>query len=341
MATYKVIQDIEADDKLIWMFSFRQFVYAFIAIIFLFFSYIFYAKHVVFLDIFSLPVVLFTGVLAFPFGKDQPTEVWVLAKVRFFIKPRKRIWTQYGARDLVTITVPKKVEVNLTDNLSQNEVRSKLQALANTIDTRGWAIKNVSSNINSPVTTTNDDRLISPVIVSTDPSEQYVSSSEDIMDETANPLAQKMQTMINASENEHKKEIIDKLQNIKQQQPQNDSTTKDQSNTSKQTGQIDENVLSDQLKNMVKAQHLSLGHLRDVNKLQAEAKRKEEIIASARAQSAAKKIKEKEKPEAISNPDIIKLANRDDLNVTVLANEINKKNSGKDSKNKEVVISLH
>ncbi len=336
MATYKVIQDIEADDKLIWMFSFRQFVYAFIAVIFLFFSYVFYAKHVAFLDILSLPVVLFTGVLAFPFGKDQPTEVWVLAKVRFFIKPRRRVWTQDGARELVTITVPKKVEVNLTDNLSQSEVKSKLQALANTIDTRGWAIKNVTGNINAPSNTGNDnDRLISPVMVSTDPSEQYVSSSEDIMDETANPLAQQMQTMINASESEHKKEIIDKLQSIQKQQTQNAPTTKDQSKDSKQTGQIDENILSDQLKNISKTQHLSLEHLRDVNKLQAEAKRKEETITIAKAQAEAEQIKEKLK--SAPNPDIIKLANRDDLNVTVLANEINKK----DSKDKEVVISLH
>ena len=337
MATYKVIQDIEADDKLIWMFSFRQFVYAFIAVIFLFFSYMFYAKHVAFLDILSLPVVLFTGVLAFPFGKDQPTEVWVLAKVRFFIKPRRRIWAQGGERKLVTITAPKKIEVNLTDNLSQTEVKSKLQALANTIDTRGWAIKNINTNINNSMNSIDEDRLISPVVISTDPSEQYVSSSEDIMDERSNPLAQKIQTMINVSETEHKKEIIEKLQDIQKQQLKTAPIVEGKVSKSIPTDQIDENTLNNQLKNMTKNQHLSLEHLREVNRLQTEAKRKKENITPAQAKT--NQLGVKEKPNIDSNPDIIKLANRDDLNITVLANEINLKNS--DSKTKEVVISLH
>ena len=333
MATYKVIQDIEADDKLIWMFSFRQFVYAFISVIFMFASYLFIAKHVAFLNIFSVPVVIFTGVLAYPFGKDQPTEVWVLAKVRYFIKPKRRIWSQDGAKELVTITVPKKVEVNLTDNLSQNEVRSKLQALANTIDTRGWAIKNVGLNYSSSIYLDNNDgdRLISPVIVSDDPSEEYVSTSEDIMDEKANPLAQKMQSMIDQKEKQHKQQILAELQNIDHQAPLVNKPIGSEPPILKNNQAIDENKISNQLKYMDNAQHLSLSHLRDIDKLQEEQKN-QQLVQNSSTQ--------KEKQKSIPNPDIIKLSNRDDLKISVLDNEINKKKlKGPDPK--EVVISLH
>src|SRR5581483_2711385 len=137
MATYKVLQDIEAEDKLLGPLSFRQFIYGCITAMLLYFCFLAITKHAAFLVLLFLPIAGLTGFFAWPWGRDQPTEVWALAKVRFLVKPRRRIWDQSGTKELVTITAPKKVEPIYTNGLSETEVRSRLQALADTIDTRG------------------------------------------------------------------------------------------------------------------------------------------------------------------------------------------------------------
>src|SRR5690242_7436024 len=109
MANYKVIQDIEAEDKLLGPLTLRQFIYALVSVFFLYICFIVIKSKVYLLLFAFFPPALFTGFFAFPFMKDQPTEVWALAKIRFMFKPRKRVWDQMGVKELVTITVPKKV----------------------------------------------------------------------------------------------------------------------------------------------------------------------------------------------------------------------------------------
>src|SRR5476651_1493159 len=150
MATYKVLQDIEAEDKFVGPLTLKQFIFAGIAFVCAYLSFFFLTKHAWILVIPLLPVMVTTGFLAFPWGRDQPTEIWLLAKIRFFLKPKRRIWNQSGVEQLVTITVPKRTEPEYVgSNLSQTEVRSRLKALASTIDSRGWAIKNVNVNLTS------------------------------------------------------------------------------------------------------------------------------------------------------------------------------------------------
>src|SRR5262245_43987443 len=99
MASYKVIQDIEAEDKLVGPLSLRQFIYAGIAALCGYLSFFSLSKGLGLLLFIFVPPMLFTGFFAFPFGRDQPTEVWALAKIRFFLKSRKRIWDQSGVKD--------------------------------------------------------------------------------------------------------------------------------------------------------------------------------------------------------------------------------------------------
>src|SRR6185437_12722766 len=134
MATYKVIQDIEAEDKLVGPLTLRQFIYAGIAALSGYLGFLFATKGAAFMLALFVPVVFVCGFFAFPWGRDQPTEIWALAKIRFMLKPRRRIWDQGGVRDLVTITAPKVVEIVRTNGLNQDEVHSRLQALADTID---------------------------------------------------------------------------------------------------------------------------------------------------------------------------------------------------------------
>ena len=214
MATYKVIQDIEAEDKLIGPLTLRQFIYAGIAAVFLYLSYFVTTHGLAFAMVFFLPIALFTGFLAFPWGRDQPTEVWALAKIRFMLKPRRRVWDQSGIKELVTITAPKQVVMNYTNNLSQDEVRSRLQALASTIDTRGWAVKNAGLvGATQTDLMANSDRLVGPALLPKPVDDTDIRASDDIMDEQNNAGAQRLQSMIDQSAKDHRNKILENLNN--------------------------------------------------------------------------------------------------------------------------------
>ena len=79
MATYKVIQDIEAEDKLLGPLTLKQFVYAIIVVVCGFVAFKL-ATIGWYLALPFIPPMLFFGVMAAPLGRDQPTEVWLIAK---------------------------------------------------------------------------------------------------------------------------------------------------------------------------------------------------------------------------------------------------------------------
>jgi hypothetical protein len=213
MATYKVIQDIEAEDKLVGPFSFRQFVYILIAAFLGYLSFICVAKGAAFLLILFIPPMVFCLFFAWPWTPDQPTEVWALARIRFLVKSRKRVWNQSGIKEFVTVTVPKKIERNYTDGLSQTEVRSRLHALAHTIDTRGWAIKNASMSNGAVVAADpTSDRLLDFAAMPQEVSNLDIRDSDDILDEVNNPSAQQMTTMIDESSRARRQDLMDRLQ---------------------------------------------------------------------------------------------------------------------------------
>ena len=217
MSTYKVIQDIEAEDKLVGPLSFRQFIYALVAAFCFYICFIVATHGATVLLLAFGPPGLISGFFAFPFGKDQPTEVWALAKIRFIFKPRRRIWDQSGVKELVTITVPKKVVVVRTDGLSVNEVQSRLSALANTIDSRGWAVKNVNLNLAAQLNSTSgvvasSDRLIEASGLPQEVPSNDIVAADDILDEQNNPIAHQFDQMIAASTQAHRQEIMAMMQ---------------------------------------------------------------------------------------------------------------------------------
>ncbi len=228
MATYKVIQDIEAEDKLLGPLSMRQLIYAAIAVSSIFLAYQL-ALHVKwFLAVPFLPIIGLFGLLAAPFGHDQSSEIWLLAKVRFLLKPRSRIWDQNGIKQLVTITVPKRVEQRLTNGMDQSEVASRLQALASTLDSRGWAIKNAAVNLASQpsyIGQASSDRLVAPSSMPQDVPSIDINASDDILDAASNATAQHLDQLINASAQDHKQRVVEQLQNphAAQQLPSKDS----------------------------------------------------------------------------------------------------------------------
>jgi hypothetical protein len=219
MAVYKVIQDIEAEDKLIGFLTLKGFIYAAIAgtLTFIEFRLLFIGTPLkwLFILMFLGPIILF-GVLASPLGREQPTEVWLLSRVRFFFKPRRRVWDQSGVNNLVTITAPKRIEHQLTKNLSQTEVHSRLQALASTLDSRGWAVKNATLSVGAAPSYLEDsaegsDRLIEPSSLPQNTQVIDIHAADDIMDEQNNPTAQNFAALMQQADTDRKKSIVDKI----------------------------------------------------------------------------------------------------------------------------------
>lgn len=216
MATYKVIQDIEAEDKLVGPLTLRQFIYAAIACIAGYLSFIAISKGFPYILIILGPVFITAGFFAFPWKGEQPTEIWALAKIRFLIKPRRRIWDQSGVKEVVTITAPKQVQTEYTNGLTQNEVRSRLRALADTIDSRGWAIKNSNVNMYAQpalvMAEPTSDRLLGPSTLPQEVEPVEVLPADDMLDEQNNRVAQQVDSMIEASTKAHRKKIMESLQ---------------------------------------------------------------------------------------------------------------------------------
>lgn len=219
MSQYKVLQDIEAEDKLLGPLSLRQFIYAVIVVVL---GFVAWRLLIVqwFLAIPFLPPIVFFALLAAPFGREQSSEVWMLAKVRYFIFPRRRIWSQDGIQNLVTITAPKIEHKNVTKNFDKDEAQSRLKALAATMDTRGWAIRNVSTNgYQNPFNQADSsDRLLE---LQTTPDESLLSvkPSDDVLDNNT-PLAQNMGSLQAQSQQAHRQAILQKMQTLAAQQKQ-------------------------------------------------------------------------------------------------------------------------
>ena len=145
MAQYKVPQDVEADDKLIGPFSFRQFVYLLVAAGLV-------ALCIPLFNIFPLliilpaPFILFLLALSLPLKKDQPMETYLSAVLSYYMKPHNRLWEPGEPESIIVITAPKKTdEVHLKD-IDQDEAMHRLSFLADIVDTEGYAIKGASNN---------------------------------------------------------------------------------------------------------------------------------------------------------------------------------------------------
>lgn len=313
MATYKLIQDIEAEDHILGPLTLRQFIYGLVAAFLYYISFVVITKHVTILLVLFLPFALFLTFFAFPFRRDQPTEVWALAKLRFLVKPRKRIWSQSGIKNLVTITVPKKIEQHLTNGLSETEVQNRLKTLALTIDTRGWAVKNMvqapEQDINQPVD--DSDRLINPGSIPKPVPEYDVTRQEDMLDDLS-PQSIHLSDAITQSEKSHRQQLISTMGNIRLQNQQ-------------EVNQVDKTSEADLIKTLKDrnvTNGLSTSHMHRIEKTDLN-----------------KPIPPKPQPTKPNhiNPAILNFAlNNNGLSVQSLANEA--KTSSSDN---EVVVNLH
>ncbi len=143
MSSYKVPQDVEADDKIIGPFSFRQFIYLIIVTLA---GFIAYGLAQLFLPLMliPMPIIIFFGALALPLRKDQPMEIFMAAMVSFYLKPHKRLWDPDGVESLIEITAPKIPEIQRIKDISQDEAQRRLSYLSEIVDSQGWAVRGVA-----------------------------------------------------------------------------------------------------------------------------------------------------------------------------------------------------
>ena len=144
MAQYKVPQDVEAEDKLLGPFTFRQFIYLLIAAAGVAGAWGLFQLFPL-LALIPLPFVFFFGILALPVRKDQPMETYLAAVISFYLKPNRRVWTAGQRESTIKIIAPKKAEKSRTRNITEDEASHRLSFLASIVDTEGYAIRGDSS----------------------------------------------------------------------------------------------------------------------------------------------------------------------------------------------------
>ena len=350
MATYKVLQDIEAEDKFLGPLTLKQFIFGSITIVCLYLGFLFLTKGLWPIVIFLAPIAFVSGFLAFPWGRDQPTETWLLAKLRYYFKPRRRVWNQTGIQELVKINVPKKVLLYTGNNLSQAEVQNRLQALAETVDTRGWATKNVSSNIyNNPNTNISmgdsSDRLAPATTL---PDTGLNLDADDGNDIFSNSKVQALESQLQNSASERKNSIKSKV--LKQETNESNWFMKESEKvpegytkftTAPLVSDTSDYSLSNQFRGSAgpetEADKAMLEDIHRSKKLEEQSFHNHKVINPNNNIMPSNQAPLPVTPPA--NPATIELARNNDRNIDSIAREINQIHSNEDQD--EVSVSLH
>ena len=342
MSVYKVPQDVEAEDKLLGPFSFRQFIFLIVAVVSLGAAYIL-ARILLPLGLIPVPIALFFGALALPLRKDQPMEVYLAAVISFMLKPKKRLWQPDGIEYLVEVTAPKTEETTRRNSYNQEEVQRRLSYLANLVDSRGWSIRGV----NDPDSSMQADLY------------NEAQTAFDPLDETG-ATAQNITNLINQSDARRRQAMIQTMsaaQQIAPDDPQSTSSTDNsQSNQSSGSNSSASNTQSDQTS--VLDDSTSVDQQSDIEQAIASSMKAgpyptmrqstliplDEIPVQPAAEASAPTAPPQTSLDSVS-PAIIDLAkNHRDFSIQTIqrvANEIEQREKKAKKMEDEVVISLH
>ncbi len=302
MSVYKVPQDVEAEDKLLGPFSFRQFVFLIIAVIGIAIAYGL-STILLPLAIIPVPIILFFGALALPLKKDQPMEVYLAAVISFMLKPKKRLWQPDGIERLVEVIAPKVEEKTYGNNYDQAEVQRRLSYLANLVDSQGWSIRGV----NNPNSSMRADLF------------NEGQAANDILDENST-TAQNINHLINQSDVRRRQEVIQKMQTGQSATPPPTQTP--------QTPQPDNSAPATPLQmNPYPTMRQSV-----LNPVSGRS------TANAPSQTQPTTTPQTSVNEV--SPAIIELANNRDLSIETIAREANRIQQENKLSDEEVVISL-
>lgn len=340
MAVYKVPQDVEAEDKLIGPFSFRQFIYLIVVAIAGFVAFLLFQIFPL-LVIIPLPVILLFGALALPLRKDQPMETYLLAVVRFYFKPKRRMWDPEGSASHIDITTPPVQERSLVKDFDQETAQQRLDYLARIMDSRGWSLKGVSKANES----------ISAGVAA------EAANAFDIMDDHAD-LAKSFDTLLAKKNEATRQQAMERMRQVGV--PQRPAAT-----AAQPTGPVDNMIHQDFAKNPyddILAQQFQQpaagqptpstaapvddGVAPQFNPYPNSMRQKvvQPYHVPEPTASSIKPVQKMEEPKPAEpltqtvSPDIMRLASNNDLSISAIANEARRIGEGEEA---EVVINLH
>lgn len=317
MAVYKVAQDVEADDKLIGPFSFRQFIYLIIVALA---GALAWGLSRVFvgLALIPLPIILFFGALALPLRKDQPMEVYLAALVSFYLKPRRRRWEPDGVESLVEITAPKVVEVQRTKTLSEDEAERRLSFLADIADTEGWSVRHVAA---PPQTSMSTDVYYA------------AQQTEDVLDANGG-VSQSLDTMIGQADARRREEMVARMHAAATQPT---TTTVTQS-----APQIQTPVATQPAQTLPQASQPTTpvyNPYPQINQAVIQPLSDQPTSTAPPSQQVAE-VAQVTTSETPVSPDIINLANNTDLSIETIQREANRIQKKAEQADDEVFVSL-
>ena len=327
MAQYKVPQDVEAEDKLLGPFTFRQFVYLMIIGGLIGLGVLFWGIFPP-LIIVLVPPILLLGALALPLKKDQPMETYLSAIVSFYLKPHIRIWEPGEPESTIVITAPKQKEEKRTKDLDQEEAMHRLSFLADIIDSEGYAIKGTINNsgVKDEVYAEANDTL-------------------DMFEDTTTSNSSIAKTLQNNASNRYDEAIsqMHATTSAPQTTPQQPATLQPATPTAApQPPALPANPLA--------STPLNNGTIRNNETIVKPDSLVTEIATErARAEAAAGQLTPQSQPTAPApapsaenqsapDPNLINLANNNDFSIETIAKQAKRI---KDQQNDEVYISLH
>jgi hypothetical protein len=211
MATYKIPQNVEAEDKLIGPFTFKQFIFLMITAFLIFMAWLL-ARISTFLVLIPAPFILVFGILGVYRRPDQPVETFFLAALNFILRPKKRVWNSEGSVESVRLLAPKKQAAPKLKKLGEKE-ESQLQRLAHIVDTRGWYAKRSEVNEQFEADPLSDeDRLVSPHALQTSRlPDTDIHHADDLFDTYNNADNERLGRMAEQSEQNTKAQAIAKM----------------------------------------------------------------------------------------------------------------------------------
>ncbi len=212
MGTYKVPQNVEAEDKILGPLSMKQFIYAMIGVGYGLLTFaIFNPISIVIWVVLGVPPMLALLGLGLYQREDQPLETFVVAIAQFFVRPHQRFWQKEPIAEVFRLEPPPPKPEQVVRDPSQ--VRSQLAQLADLVDTRGWSIKEpeLQEPDEAPVVDLKDrlggEALAPGVTRSLLPE---VTEDDDILSAT-NPTTQELNTLIENTVKSVREEAVEKM----------------------------------------------------------------------------------------------------------------------------------
>ena len=207
MGQYKVPQNVEAEDKIIGPLTFKQFIYAIIGVVWAGITFLILNKFIALYIIVGLPPTILFLLLAFYTRDGQNFEQLLIAIAGFYSQSRKRLWVKESV--VVTFKVePRQVEAEQSQR-NPAEIRSELDRLASTIDSRGWnQPPMVTESGISPGTVMPSTRLVEPVAPT---ASEAPEAAADMLDLKESPLALNLAQLINNVSADLRAEAIDQM----------------------------------------------------------------------------------------------------------------------------------